>query len=778
VSSTASLLLLVAVVIAGFSITRVSAADFKNGYSGLEEIADVVGAEIRAGRIPGAVVLVGHDGRIAYRRAFGQREIAPVRRPMTADTIFDLASLTKVVATTTAVMQLVEQGRLRLDDPAARFWPAFGSRGKDKIRVRDLLTHYSGLRPDLDLSTNWSGYGTALRYIAAKRPRTPPGEDFRYSDVNFEVLGELVRIVSGQPLDAYCTEHIFVPLAMHDTSFAPAPHKRQRIAPTTYAHGLERRGEVHDPTAHRMGGVAGHAGLFSTADDLALFAQMLLDGGRANGASILSRDSVHMMTIPQNPPGAHVPYGLGWDIASPFAATWRQQFSSASFGHTGYTGTSLWIDPASNTFVIILANRVHPNDKGDVQPLRKEIASLVAREFASRPTLPTAEGVSDGPATAADASTVQSGLDVLAAEGFAGLRGMRVALITNQSSRDSSGRHAIDLIRAAKDVQLVALFAPEHGLNGDVDGQIASGFEPITGVPLYSLYGKLKRPTPAMLDGVDALVFDIQDVGVRFYTYITTMAYAMEAAARKRIPFFVLDRPNPISAAVVQGPILDADLRSFTGYWPLPVRYGMTIGELAGLFNGENKIGADLRLVKMRNYRREQWHDETGLQWVNPSPNLRSLRAATLYPGVALVEGANVSVGRGTDTPFEVSGAPWVDAQALASYLNSRAIRGLHFAPVEFTPVESSFAGQRCHGVRVVLDDRRLLNAPALGLDLASALYRLYPGKFQIDRTLGLIGARRVVQAIKDGESPDEIVQRWQAPLDQFEGVRAKYLFY
>jgi len=530
--------------------------------------------------------------------------------------------------------------------------------------------------------------------------------------------------------------------------------------------------------------MAGHAGLFSTAGDLAIFAQMLLDGGSAHGVQILSSDTVELMTTPQSPPGAPVRRGLGWDINSPFASAWHARFGDGSFGHTGYTGTSLWIDRTSRTFVIILTNRVYLKDKGDIRPLRAEIATLVAERFAARASVAAAPQPAHDPvlteagADAPDDATVHTGLDVLAAEAFAPLAGARVGLITNQSGRDSAGRRGIDLMREAEGVKLVAIFAPEHGIDGDLNGPVTPGRERTTGLPIYSLYGPVKRPTTAMLDGVDALVFDLQDVGVRFYTYVTTMAYAMEAAARKGIPFYVLDRPDPIAAAIVQGPILDEDLRSFTGYFALPVRYGMTSGELALLLNSENHIGADLRVVKMRGYRRSAWYDETGLRWINPSPNLQSVRAATLYPGVALVEGTNVSVGRGTPAPFELLGAPWIDGAVLASYLNQRAIPGVRFKPAEFTPTENPYAHRRCHGVRIVVEDRRILDAPALGVELASALQRLDPRTFQLDRTVGLIGARWVLQAIRDGEDPRSIVQHWQGPLERSLELRAKYLLY
>ncbi|MFI5393936.1 MAG: exo-beta-N-acetylmuramidase NamZ domain-containing protein [Candidatus Binatia bacterium] len=750
----------------------------------LEPIAGIVEKEIQAGRIPGAAIFIGHQGRIVYRRAFGYHTLQPSRCLMTEDSIFDLASLTKVVATSTAVMQLAEEGKLRLDEPVARYWPAFKANGKGRITLRQLLTHYSGLRPDLDLARSWSGYDSALKRIVAERPVAPAGVAFRYSDINFETLGELVRRIAGQPLDLYCAEHIFQPLGMNDTGFRLSPAQRERIAPT--GRGRPLLGQVYDPTAYRMGGVAGHAGLFSTAADLAIFAQMMLDGGSAHGTRILSPLTVDRMTTPQTPSGAPA-RGLGWDIDSPFASHWHPFLGERSYGHTGYTGTSLWIDPVTRTYVIILTNRVYPDGKGDAQPLRTHIAEIVAEAF-GLPPAPLVQARSEhesrarftleGGADSSDSARVETGVDVLAAEGFAPLSGLRVGVITNHSGLDSAGRRTIDLMQAARGVKLTAIFAPEHGLNGDLDAAVTSSREPTTGLPIFSLYGEVRRPTATMLDGMDALVFDVQDAGVRFYTYLTTMAYAMEASARKGIPFYVLDRPNPLSASVVQGPILDADLESFTGYFPLPVRYGMTVGELAELFNSENKIGAQLHVIKMRGYRRDEWYDETGLQWLSPSPNLRSLQEAALYAGVALIEGANVSVGRGTATPFELVGAPWIDGKALASYLSRRQIPGVRFKAVDFTPAEDRFKNRRCHGVQIVLLDRRLLDGPHLGVELASALHQLSPQTFQLDHTLGMIGARWVLRAVKHDENPLSIVRRWQAPLEQFRLIRAKYLLY
>jgi uncharacterized protein YbbC (DUF1343 family) len=386
--------------------------------------------------------------------------------------------------------------------------------------------------------------------------------------------------------------------------------------------------------------------------------------------------------------------------------------------------------------------------------------------------------VSNGEEQGSNNKKVETGIDVLAEGKFSLLAGLRVGLITNHSGIDSTGRRTVDLLHKAPGVKLVAIFSPEHGFFGKAEGKVSSMREPLTGLPVHSLYGEVARPTQKMLSGLDALLFDIQDAGARFYTYITTMGYAMEACAKKGIPFYVLDRPNPITASLVQGPILDRNLKSFTGYFPLPVRHGMTVGELARMFNAEKKVGVKLHVIKMGGYERTDWYDETGLLWVSPSPNLRTLTEAVLYPGVGMVEGANVSVGRGTATPFELLGAPWINGEKLALYLNNRKIDGIQFMPAEFTPSSSPFKHQLCRGIRIILLDRQVLDSPALGIEIASALYRLYPRDFQIDKTLGLVGSREVLQALKNGQDPTSIIQNWQPGLEDFHKVRAKYVLY
>jgi CubicO group peptidase (beta-lactamase class C family) len=334
--------------------------------------------EIDAGHFPGAVVLVGHRGRVVYRQAFGQRCLEPRLQPMRVDTIFDIASLTKVVATTTAIMQLSEHGLLSIDDPVVKYWPEFGENGKDTITLRQLLTHTSGLREDINPRARWSDYREALQAIAVDKPLKPPGTVFRYSDVNFIVLAEIVRRVSGQSLDVYCTDKIFKPLGLRQTSFNPPKAWQDRISPCNVLNGHLRWGEVQDPTAFRLGGVAGHSGVFSTADDLAVFAQMLLDGGVSRGVRILKSGTVAAMTKPQDIAGSLIRRGLGWDIKSIFTQEFNEFFPAGSFGHTGYTGSSIWIEPRSQTYLIILTNRLHPAGKGRARPLRAKIAAIVA----------------------------------------------------------------------------------------------------------------------------------------------------------------------------------------------------------------------------------------------------------------------------------------------------------------------------------------------------------------------------------------------------------------
>ena len=376
------------------------------------------------------------------------------------------------------------------------------------------------------------------------------------------------------------------------------------------------------------------------------------------------------------------------------------------------------------------------------------------------------------------AARVQTGLDVLETEKFAPLRDKHIGLITNHTGFDALGRSNIDLLAQASGLKLAALFSPEHGLAGRANESVASSKDPTTGLSIYSLYGDTRRPTDEMLEGVDALVFDIQDAGVRFYTYTVTMAYCMEEAAKRKIPFFVLDRPNPLGGEIVEGPMLDPDKTSFVAYFPIPVRYGLTIGELAQFFNSENHIGADLHVIPMRNWHRNYFFESTGIKWVPPSPALRTTKGSILYPGIEILQASGVSVGRGTQTPFEEFGAPWIDGEAVAAALDERHLPGLRFESKSFIPIGGPHSGERCSGVSVRVTDRFVVRSMRLGLEIAEILQRLYPKDFDTDKLVGLLGNAGTVQQIKDGVPPEKILASWSDALASFDQVRRKYYLY
>jgi len=765
----------------------------------LSMVDAVIERAIADKQMPGAVLLVGHGPDIVYRKAYGRRAIVPQSESMTLDTVFDMASVTKVVATTTAVMMLVEDGRIRLNDRVATFIPDFGRHGKDAITIRHLLTHYSGLRPDLDLSDDsWTSYDAAISRACDEVPATSPGERFVYSDINFFVLAEVVARVSGQRFDLFVRDRLFGPLGMTDSMFNPPESLRIRIAPTEMCvpfgwpcsgpGQVMLRGVVHDPTARRMGGIAGHAGLFSTAADMSRFCRMLIDGGSLGSVRILSPLTVAKMTSAASPAGASSVRGLGWDIDTSYSSNRGELLPVGSFGHTGFTGTSLWIDPLTKTYVVLLSNRVHPDGQGDATPLRARVATIVASALRQTPDAAVLRqqrwtGTDFGPAGTAprrvdeaDGRT-RNGIDLLRADGFKLLQGKRVGLVTNHTGRTQTGEATIDVLASAKGVQLAALFSPEHGIRGVLDEKVSSSTDEKTGLPIYSLYGATNRPTDEMLKDLDTIVIDLQDIGARFYTYATTVAYVMEEAAKRKIAVVVLDRPNPIAGVSIEGPSLDQAELGFTAYFPMPIRHGMTLGELATLFNAEKKIGAALTVVSMTHWSRDDWFDDTGLLWVNPSPNMRNMIAASLYPGIGAIEASNLSVGRGTDTPFEQVGAPWIDGVRLAAELNRRGLPGVRFYPVAFTPASSKFADERCQGVFITVTDRSRLRPVRVGLEVAAALLRLYPGQFNVDGVGRLFGAD-AVKRLRAGDAPADVANTWARAEAQWRILRAKYLLY
>jgi len=794
----------------------------------LVEMDAAVNQAVADHQCPGVVLWLERNG-VAYHKAYGKRALAPAEEPMTEDTIFDAASLTKVVACTPAVMLLIERGQIELEERVQTYLPEFKGDGKETITLRQLLTHTSGLRPDISTRPSWSGYDTAIHMACAEKLVTPPGTAFRYSDINFFLLGEVVRRVSGMKLNEFVEREVYRPLKMVDTAFRPimtsnvtgmAPDSSRRnpgagalpaggvntraattagavatdattpitrIAPTERIDDRILRGVVHDPTARYMGGVAGHAGLFTTAADLARYARMLLNLGELDGVRLFKPETVRLMTRVQTPEHIRARRGLGWDIDSGYSRPRGKIFPLGSYGHTGFTGTALWIDPFSKTFWIFLSNRVHPDSTGSVLSLEAALANLAAESvigfnFSYVPgALAPRPGEESAVSTAKRTALLKTievfnGIDSLVRQKFAPLKGLRVGLITNHTGHDRERNPTIDLLKEAPEVQLKVLFSPEHGIRGALDEKVADSADEKTGLPIYSLYGVRRAPEREQLKDLDALVFDLQDIGCRFYTYIATMGNCLQAAAEARLKFLVLDRVNPINGLAMEGPVYPGE-SSFTAFHSIPLRTGMTVGELAKMFNAERGFAADLTVIPVEGWTRDLWFDQTELPWTNPSPNMRNLTEAILYPGVGLLESA-VSVGRGTDTPFEVIGAPYLDDVKLAAELNRAGLPGVRFVPIRFTPKASVFQDEACAGVYILITDRDALNAVDVGMALALTLQRLHPNEFGLEKLQHLLRHAPTIDAIRAGKSLAEIKRFWTSDLEDFKKRREKFLIY
>jgi SSS family transporter len=840
-----------------------------NSTADFTPVTTLINDAIAAKKLPGAVVVIGHNGKVVFEHAYGNRKVAGepgvngelTAEPMTEDTIFDMASLSKCLATATAIMQLYENHKFDFDDPVAKYLPDFAANGKEHVTIRELLTHYSGLPPDVDLKDPWGlaapDKAEGLRRAFASPLVTTPGAHFEYSDINYITLGALVEQMSGETLNAYAKEHIFQPLGMAETTYhpifgycsgdsfepspyghpapvkpphpcsssansltmmlqfaknphtAPTAHDNEGTTQTNFHYDVLLRGTVHDPTTRRMGGVAGQAGVFSTAADISLYAQALLDKLINNtGPFPLKQSTLKLMTTPEQPATAEstatiftpdgkttkgvATRGFGWDINSAFSRPRGEVFPIGSFGHTGFTGTSLWMDPGSDSYVILLANAIHPRGGAPISVLRGQVATAAAKAVGIKAEAGPPPAAKDDKVGGDVAARVLTGIDVLEATNFAALKSashdghLRVGLLTNQTGLDSQGRRTIDILKAAQGIELTTLFSPEHGIAGAKDSMdLHNSTDTATGLPIISLYGPKdadKRPKPEDLAKLDAVVIDLQDAGVRFYTYESVMGYFLEAAAKAGTQVFVLDRPNLVGGELVQGPISDADKNSYTNYRPEPIRHGLTLGELAQFDNGEGHLNAKLTVVPMEGWHRSEYFDETGLKWVNPSPNLRSIAAAKLYPGIGLMDYANVSVGRGTDIPFEHMGAAYIHGAELAAYLTARKIPGVSFTTTRFKVADDvnhyPFHGQEIEGVAMVATDAQLLDAPELGIELIAALHTLYPDQFALKGVAKLIANDATIAALEKGADPRDIATSWQTGLAAFKARRALYLIY
>ncbi|MEM6673624.1 MAG: exo-beta-N-acetylmuramidase NamZ domain-containing protein [Planctomycetota bacterium] len=723
----------------------------------LTEAHIAVQAAVDDGLVPGAVLLVGRRGATLHRSAHGERRPGD---PMTLDTIFDFASLTKPIATAASVLRLVEEGRLQLDDPAQRYVPELVGEGKADITIEHLLLHTSGLAPVNSVQDYADGPERGFEILGASELRSAPGAEFKYSDLGFIVLGEIVERVGELPLEEFCATRIHAPLGMTDTRFGPLEGDAlARCAPTSADVDV---GTVHDPRASALGGVAGHAGLFGTAADVSRFCSLL--AGAARGG--LEPETVLEMTRPRVLEGGALARGLGLDMTSGYDSPRGSLFPrTRSFGHTGFTGPCFWVDRASGVWYVLMTSRLQNPESPSVNSLRRRVADAVASAFELD--------------AAPSAPFVLSGIDVLAAEDCARLAGRRVGLITNTTGRARDGRRTVDVLHESENVELVRLFSPEHGLYARVEGKVADAVDEATGLPVFSLYGETRKPTAEMLEGLDAVVFDIQDVGVRYYTYISTLGLAMEACAEHSVSVVVLDRPNPITGVRVEGPLIDDDRLSFIGWRPLPITHGMTVGELARMFLEEwGGIDCALEVVEMEGWSRSMWWEDTGVRWIDPSPNMRNPTEAVLYPCTGLLEGANLSVGRGTDEPFERFGAPWIDGPRLCDALRAARLPGLAFTPIEFTPDASKFEGELCEGVHVTVVDRNALRPVEAGLAIMWHLDRLFGRSFDATEGDSRLISRSTWEALLVADDWRSIAATWADDVTAFRRQRAPYLLY
>ena len=735
------------------------------------EIRQSIEAAIEAGDLPGAVVGFWSNGEWLVRETFGNRTVGETNEAMTLDTVFDMASITKPVSTATSIAILAERGKVNIEAPVKTYLPEFTGDGRDEVLVKHLLTHTAGLIPDNAIGEYKSGVDEAWKNLFAVKIQSTPGSKFVYSDVCFQLLGKIVERASGQPLNEFAKTNIFDPLVMKDSGYLPAESLKPRIAPTEARDGKMLRGEVHDPRAALMGGVAGHAGLFSTLDDIARYSQMMLASGTLDNVQIMRPETVVKLTAPHTldtrPDFGVISRTNGFDHHSPYSYNSGDVLSGAAFGHGGFTGTVLWIDPVRNCFFVFLSNRLHPDGKGNVNRLAGKVSKTIVESCLT--PLPDRDPL----------APVMLGVDVLRESQFRLLKSKRVGLVSNHTGRTSDGISTAQLLRSAKDVQLVALFSPEHGFEGLLDeAGIGDSTATELKLPIYSLYGKTRRPTAEQLAQVDCLVYDIQDIGCRFYTYISTMKECMLAAAEHGKQLIILDRPNPIGGLTVAGSMVDAGRESFVACHNLPVQHGMTVGELAVLFRNELNLKLDLQIVPVRNWQRSQSLDETGQEWIDPSPNMRSLLAARLYPGIGLLETSNISVGRGTDRPFEWLGAPWINSRQLAQWFNEQNVPGVRAIARRTTPNASKFVNEPCGGIQLVVTDAKAIDPLTIGLTVAVGLQKLYPNDWKAASINTLLVNNQMRDAIAAGASVKDLQALYAADLTEFKKRRDTALLY
>ena len=744
-------------------------------------VRELVEAAIAEGDLPGAVIAYSIEGGPVHALAIGNRTVDP-SAPLTVDTRFDLASLTKPIATSTAVALLVDRGQLSFETPLVDVWPAAGE-DEPGVRLSHCLLHTTGYVPDTALSEYLDGPELAKQRLAETRPVEPLGERFRYSDVGFQILGYVVEEVSGQSLDAFCTEHIFEPLGLDSLRYLPDPAAGP-IAPTEpdgeggFFHGI-----VHDPRARAIGGVAGHAGLFGTAPDVVRFGKWVANQGRTeDGEALLSGGAWEAWTRPREVPHPSGPTwrAFGWDVQSPYSSNRGSELSARAIGHGGFTGTALWVDPESSLVVACLSSRLYPDGDGSVNRLWGRVVDKIHRRV-----VPSYGTIVCGRSPefiewerrhrAYLEGRAGNGIDRLLAEQCRPVAGRRVGLLTHGAGKTLDGRRSIDALVASEQLEVVRLFSPEHGLESALDQEhIDSGSDNASALEIISLYGDRRRPTPADLAGLDALLVDLQDVGMRCYTYASTVKECLVACSEVDLPVVVLDRENPLGPGP-DGPVLEAGQEDFVAYHTIPFVHGASIGELCRLMVTE--LGLDLELfVVPRNSR--LLGPDLRQPWVPPSPNLPSREATDLYPALVAWEFTNLSVGRGTPMPFQRVGAPWIDGQEFFHALVESSVRAKVRVggPLEFQPSSSRFEGEPCEGVWL----RESSSFPAMdfSLQLYRVLSQLYPEDWDRSRADRLLKSPRTIALLNAGASVLEIRANWRPGQEAYLERLAPYMLY
>ncbi len=722
------------------------------------DLSEVLVRAVAEARAPGAAACVGDTNRVSFVGATGMRQLEPRSLPAREDTPYDLASLTKVVATTTAVMLLRDRGVLDLDQPVSDWLPVPAFRA---FTVRHLLTHTAGLSPYEPWYPEVRGTAEFVQRVGRLPLETPPGTRRRYSDLGFILLGKIVELAGRDRLDAFCRRHIFDPLGMSATGFLPSGKLAEAAAATERCawRGRVVQGVVHDEHAYAVGGVSGHAGLFSTAGDLARFCTALLRG------ELLAPRTLEEMTLPGQVP-SYPWQGLGWKLDP-----WRDSVDGflparCAFGHTGWTGTCLWLDRVGGIYAVLLSNTCHPDRQArHNRTLRGVFFSAVAGKHYSEST------------------NAHTGLDRLLRDEFRPLQGKRVALLANHAAVDALGRPILEVFDQGGGFTLARLFSPEHGFWGQAEAGAAVGGRQQGPVPVVSLYGEKKRPSRADLQGIDVFVVDLPDIGARYYTYMATMKECMAACAQAGVPMLVLDRPNPLGGAVLEGPIAQKT-GSPVCCAEIPIRHGMSLGELAVHFwrTEFSRTKLSLQVSLADNWPRELMHDACALPWVAPSPNMPDFETALIYVGACLFEGANLNEGRGTDTPFLVIGAPWLDAEAVLRGVDAASREGCRLETARYTPrsipgkaASPRYMDEACNGVRITVTDARKVRAFRLAVALLSVMRRVHPDRFAFTPFFDtLAGGPWLREQLEAGRPAAEIIEAIQPALEAFDKRRPR----